>query len=160
MKVFQKFLGAALVSAVLASTAGAAAQTPTGYENLIGSWDCRINQGTGTMQVLTTYHPDGRFISLGSTTDNSSGQELTFQITAEGRWNVSNNQLTETGSSFTLLWGRMGGQPLIPGSQMWATMEGAMRSVIGQPNVRTIEALSATSISLDYQGYDITCPRP
>lgn len=154
----------ALAAFALAFVAGivqpASAQVPSRYAQLIGSWACAAQTPSGSMTVTTTYRPDGTFISLGTNHDTSGGRDLYFVITGGGTWSINGDQLIETGSGFDMIWGRLNGQPIIPDTDLWNNMSNAMRGVIGQQNIRRIDALSATSITLSIGGSAITCPRP
>ncbi len=138
----------------------ASAQTPSQYRDIIGSWECSAQTPSGNMTVTTTYRPDGTFISMGTNHDTAGGRDLYFVIVGEGSWTINGDQLIETGSAFDLVWGRLNSEPIIPGTQLWNNMQSAMQRVVGQQNVRTITALSATSVSLAVGGSTITCPRP
>lgn len=154
-----KSLGAAaLVVAVMALGAPpAAAQTQT---DLIGSWNCRITTPTNDTNIITTYLPNGAFISYGQLTDSSSGRRLEFAMVGEGTWSLVGNVLTETATTFDMIWAKLDGQALVPETQIWTAMVSAMNTTLNQPNVRTVEGVTATSLSVDYQGTDLTCTRP
>lgn len=140
-----------------ASAQTAAAQDRAG---LIGSWNCRITSPTNDTNIITTYLPDGDFISYGKISDTTNGPNLEFAMVGEGNWSLQGNVLTETATTFDLIWGKLNGQPIIPATQIWVAMVNAMNGTLNQPNVRTVEGLTATSLSVDYQGTDLTCTRP
>jgi len=151
----------ALAFALVCSLAtNAGAQVPARYEGVIGSWACASPTSSGFMTVTTTYRPDGSFVSLGTNDDRANNRALYFVIVGEGRWNIEGDNLVETGSSFELIWGRLDGQPIIPGSDLWNGMNGAMQRMIGQRNVRTITALNADSLTVASGSDSLTCPRP
>lgn len=161
MGMFKKMAFGALAAAALALPAMPAhAQATPGYEAIIGSWNCGVSDAQTNMTVITTYHPDGRFISLGHSTGTVNGAQLEFSIIGEGSWNMSGAQLTEVASDFKMIFAKYGGQHVTPNDQLWGVMSNSMSNTVGTPNVRTVEGLNDQQLTVSYEGSPITCNRP
>jgi hypothetical protein len=149
-----------LVCAIAATfLLGAAPARAQSVGDLMGSWSCALVTPDGVrMAIITTYRPDNTFITLVAAT--AGGVELNLTTVTEGSWSLTGDQLNEIAIDFDIVWGRLGGSPIIPGDTIWNNMMTSMQGVAGAPNIRTVTALSPTSLSVELDGDHLTCARP
>lgn len=134
------------------------AQAQTRAE-LLGNWRCDLDSPAITMSITTTYLDDGEFVSVGTSQAQTANGPLNLHASAYGRWSLENGQIIETVGTMSLFSASLNGVPITPDTPVYAQLLRQVNSTAGQPNIRTLVALTPETYTITYEGYRQTCNR-